>query len=49
MLAHWVTLEGHGALHPTRTILWECWEHGEIKARRFGQVGKEMAQKTRLH
>lgn len=25
MLTYWVSLEGHGALHPTRAILNECW------------------------
>ena len=48
MLAYWVSSEGHGALHPTRVILQECWEHREIKARSFGWFGKEMAQKIRL-
>ena len=27
MLAYWVSLEGHGALHQARAILHECWDH----------------------
>ena len=48
VLAYWVSLEGHGALHPTRALLQECWEHREIKGKGFGRVSKEMAQKISL-